>query len=55
MCVLLPKHKWGREVEPPLDLEGRSLGFAAQVCTSPDLAKLLPGVGVSSLPSGASL
>ena len=56
MRVLLPTHGSRGDVEPTLEPVERSLGFggAASVCASPDFAGLLPGVGVSLAPTGAS-
>lgn len=56
MRVLLPTYGLRGDVEPLSELMERSLGFGAEVwvCTSPEFAELLPGVGVPLVPTGAS-
>jgi len=56
MRVLFPTCELPRgEVEPLLERAEPSFGFGAEVraSLSPDLAELLPGVGVPLVPSGA--
>jgi len=54
--VMLPTYGSRGDVEPLLELVERSLRFGAElwVCTSPDFAELLPGVGVPLVPTGTS-
>jgi hypothetical protein len=55
MRVLLPTDGSHRDVEPLLESVARSLGFGAEWVLSPEFAELLPGLGVTLMPTGVSL